>query len=291
MNTTDLTKLSETELIRMERDIARKYMDKLSIPMVIWPILNISCWLALWPLVMTGMVSLWIAFPIALVNIILSYLPSHEAQHDIYARPGQKLRWLNETIGHISVLPMAYGYRALRLTHLEHHKHTNKPGLDPDQIFNNSQTLLGNIWTNIQSYQPGSEGAASYRSCLARIGTPETERALLEQVGITLLHMGVLFVCAYHGKALEAVLLWWLPLKMALIYIRVYLSWLPHFPGNQVGRYKDTRAFKSWAGVWSSLGMTAHIAHHLHPRIPLDKTPAALRELYPILQARKSPLV
>jgi fatty acid desaturase len=31
--------------------------------------------------------------------------------------------------------------------------------------------------------------------------------------------------------------------------------------------------------------------HHLHPRIPLDKTPAALRELYPILQARKSPLV
>jgi hypothetical protein len=29
----------------------------------------------------------------------------------------------------------------------------------------------------------------------------------------------------------------------------------------------------------------------LHPRIPLDKTPAALRELYPILKARKSTLV
>jgi beta-carotene hydroxylase len=291
MSSQDLTQLSEAELIRMERDIARKYIDKLSIPMVIWPILNISCWVALWPLVMTGTLSLWVAFPIALLNIILSYLPSHEAQHDIYARPGQKLRWLNEAIGHISVLPLAQGYRALRLTHLEHHKHTNKPGLDPDQIFNNSKTLLGNIWTNIQSYQPGSEGAASYRSCLARLGTPETERALLEQVGITVAHFGVLFFCAYHGKALEALLLWWLPLKMATIYIRVYLSWLPHFPGHQVGRYKDTRAFRSWGGVWSSLGMTAHIAHHLHPRIPLDKTPAALRELYPILKARKSTLV
>ena len=30
--------------------------------------------------------------------------------------------------------------------------------------------------------------------------------------------------------------------------------------------------------------MTAHIVHHLHPRIPLDRTPAALRELYPILK-------
>jgi beta-carotene hydroxylase len=291
MSPTDLSTLSEAELIRMERDIARKYMDKLSIPMVIWPILNISCWVALWPLVMTGTLSLWIAFPIALLNITLSYLPSHEAQHDIYARPGQKLRWLNQAIGHISVLPLAFGYRTLRLTHLEHHKHTNKPGLDPDQVFNNSQTLLGNIWTNIKSYQPGSKSAASYRECLARIGTPETERALLEQVAITVAHFCVLFFCAYHGKALEALILWWLPLKMAVIYIRVYLSWLPHFPGHQVGRYKDTRGFKSWGGVWSSLGMTAHVAHHLHPRIPLDKTPAALGELTPILEARKSTLV
>ena len=57
------------------------------------------------------------------------------------------------------------------------------------------------------------------------------------------------------------------------------------------GRYKDTRGFASWLGAWSSLGMTAHIVHHLHPRIPLDKTPAALRELYPIFEARDCDLL
>lgn len=291
MTSVDITKLSDAELVRMERDIARKYMDKLSIPMVVWPVLNLSCWLALWPPVMTGMLSLWVAFPIALLNITLSYLPSHDAQHDIYARPGQKLRWLNEAIGHLSLIPLAYGYRILRLTHLEHHKHTNKPGLDPDHVFNEGTTALSIIWNNIRSFQPSSESSKSYSSCLTRLGTAEAERAFLEQVAIALVHMGILFFCAYHGKALEALLLWWLPLKLAVIYIRIYLSWLPHFPGEETGRYKDTREFKSWGGVWSSLGMTAHIVHHLHPRIPLDKTPAALRELYPILQARKSPLV
>jgi len=114
--------MSDAELTRREREIARKYMQGISIPMVLWPILNLSCWLALWPLVLTGIMPLWLAFPIALVNITLAYLPSHEAQHDIYARPGDKLRWLNEAIGHLSLIPLAYGYRILRLTHLEHHK-------------------------------------------------------------------------------------------------------------------------------------------------------------------------
>ena len=88
----DVSGLSEAELTKMEREIARKYMGKLSIPMVLWPILNLTCWLALWPLVFTGIIPLWLGFIIATVNVTLSYLPSHEAQHDIYARPGEKLR-------------------------------------------------------------------------------------------------------------------------------------------------------------------------------------------------------
>lgn len=287
----DVSGLSEQELTRMEREIARKYMDKLSIPMVIWPIMNTACWLALFPLVMTGTLSLAIAFPIAVINIILSYLPSHEAQHDIYARPGQKLRWLNEAIGHISVIPLAYGYRLLRLTHLEHHKHTNDPKLDPDFLYNRGKSLRESIWVGIQAYQPGSASANSYQQCMDRMDTPEAKRALFEQAVFLLAHFGLLFVAAYFGYALEMLLLWWLPLKLGVIYIRIYLSWLPHFTNEEKGRYKDTREFSSWGGVWSSLAMTAHIVHHLHPRIPLDKTPAALRDLYPILKARNCNLL
>ena len=287
----DVSGLSDAELTKMEREIARKYMDKLSIPMVLWPILNLSCWLALWPLVFTGMMPLWLGFIIATVNVTLSYLPSHEAQHDIYARPGDKLRWLNEAIGHLSLIPLAFGYRVLRLTHLEHHKHTNTPELDPDHVFNKGENIWQTIRVNIDSFQPSSKESESYSACLERIGTPEAKRAYIEQVFILLTHIGILFACAAYGFALEALLLWWLPLKLASIYIRIYLSWLPHYPGHETSRYKNTRGFGSWLGVWSSLGMTAHIVHHLHPRIPLDKTPAALRELYPILEARKCDLL
>ncbi len=289
--TYDVSSKSEAELTKMERDIARKYMGKLSIPMVLWPIANLSCWLALWPLVMTGTLPLWAGFIIATINVTLSYLPSHEAQHDIYARPGDKLRWLNEAIGHLSLIPLAYGYRALRLTHLEHHKHTNNPELDPDHIFNHGASLWETVKITISGFQPVSKGSQSYAACLERLGSPEAKRAYIEQIAILLTHIGILFACAANGYALEAFLLWWLPMKLAVIYIRIYLSWLPHFPGHATGRYKDTRGFSSWFGVWSSLGMTAHIVHHLHPRIPLDKTPAALRELYPILEARDCDLL
>ncbi|HCL49359.1 MAG TPA: beta-carotene hydroxylase, partial [Rhodobiaceae bacterium] len=71
----DVSGLNETELTKMEREIARKYMGKLSIPMVLWPIANLACWLALWPLVFTGIVPLWLGFIIATFNVTLAYLP------------------------------------------------------------------------------------------------------------------------------------------------------------------------------------------------------------------------
>ena len=130
----DLSKASDAELMRLERQIAHKYMNRLSIPMVLWPLANIVVWLSLWPLVLTGTLSLWVAFPIACFNLLVAYLPSHDAQHDSYARVGEPLRWLNEFIGHASSFLLAYSYRVLRETHLQHHKHANDPKLDPDAL-------------------------------------------------------------------------------------------------------------------------------------------------------------
>jgi hypothetical protein len=53
------------ELIRQERMIARKYIGKFPLAMAIWGVGNLTCWLALWPLVFTGVLPLWAAFPIA----------------------------------------------------------------------------------------------------------------------------------------------------------------------------------------------------------------------------------
>ena len=100
------------------------------------------------------------------------------------------------------------------------------------------------------------------------------------------IHFGILFGLAWSGYAIEAALLWWLPRHIALTYIQFYLSWAPHHPGNESGRYRDTRSFRSILGNIGSLGMQYHIIHHLHPRIPLYRTPQAYWEMKPILEAR-----
>ncbi len=287
----DLSHVDKKQLTRMERAIAHKYMHALSWPMVIWPFANIGVWLALWPLVYSGALSLWVAFPIAIVNATLAYLPSHEAQHDIYARPGEKLRWLNQLIGHFSLLPIATAYHMLRETHMEHHKNTNHPVLDPDYSYNHEPSGWASIVNTLRSFQPGSPQADAYKDAMQRLNTPECQRAIRDHIVMIFFFYGVLFASAAYGFALEALLIWWLPSRIGTIYLRFYLSWAPHFPGNEIGRYRDTRGFKSWLGAWSSLGMTAHIVHHLYPRIPLNRTPAALREMHPVLQARGCDLV
>ena len=77
-----------------------------------------------------------------------------------------------------------------------------------------------------------------------------------------------------------------LPMQIALTYIIFFLSWAPHHPGNERGRYRNTRSWKSKVGNIGSMGMQYHIVHHLHPYIPLTRTPAAWREMKPILDAR-----
>src|SRR5439155_17912658 len=128
----DLSAPSSQELMRLERSIAEEFMGGLPWGSIAWAFTNLAVWLSLWPLTLSGVVPLWAAAPIATLNVILSYLPSHEAQHRIIAREGERLFWLNELVGHLSPVPLGLSYEAARLTHYEHHKHANDSELDPD---------------------------------------------------------------------------------------------------------------------------------------------------------------
>lgn len=279
----DLSQLTEAELMRMEREIAARHIDKFPYFAVIWAFTNFAVWLSLWPLVFMGVIPLWLGFIISCVNITLSYLPSHEAQHDIVAKPGSKLRWLNQLVGHISIIPLVLPYRVAKYTHMEHHKHANDPDKDPDYATHAAGPLSA-IWKSIYYRQPRADGGLNaYGTALDRIGRPDV---VLDGVVYQLIHFGILFALAWSGYAIEAALLWWLPRHIGLTYIQYYLSWAPHHPGNESGRYRDTRSFRSILGNIGSLGMQYHIIHHLHPRIPLYRTPQAYWEMKPILEAR-----
>jgi len=279
----DASAMSDAELMALEREIARRHIGKFPYFAVVWGLGGFFLWLALWPLVLTHTIPLWLGFIVATLIVMGCYLPSHEAQHDIIARPGEKLRWLNEAVGHLSAVPLAFPYRYLKLTHLEHHKHANDPALDPDYAFH-SPTALGAVLKTFANRSPrAGKFRQAYIDTLIRIGR---EDVVMDGIFYELVYYAILFTLAWTGYAIEAALLWWLPRHIAITYVHFFLGWAPHHPGHETGRYKDTRSFRFVLGNVCSMGMQFHIIHHLHPRIPLYRTPRAYWELKPVLEAR-----
>lgn len=81
-----------------EKAIAEKYIGGTPWLMVAWGLGNIVLWLALWPLTISGVLPLWAGFAIATVCVTASYLPSHDAQHDIIVPRTSPQHWLNELV-------------------------------------------------------------------------------------------------------------------------------------------------------------------------------------------------
>lgn len=263
-----------------EKAIAETFMGGFPWLMVVWPLFNTTIWLSLWPLVMMGILPLWAGFIVAMINVTAAYLPSHDAQHHIIVPQNSRWHWLNEVIGWYSLVPLAVPLDVLRVTHMEHHRHTNNPDLDPD-----FPMAASSVWSGLGKAMVKSQPRHDrYGMTLQRLGTEAAKRAMLHAMLFKVVFYTILAALAWSGHVWEALLLWWLPLKIGSVYINFYLSWAPHRPMTGRGRYRDTRAFRSiWGNVGTS-GMQYHIIHHLYPTIPLNRTPAAFRALRPILE-------
>ena len=274
---------TDRELLREEQAIARQYMGRVPWEMVAWGIGNVLVWLSLWPLVLTGTLPLWAGFILATICCALAYLPSHEAQHSIIAKEGEKLRWLNQLVGHVSTIPLVFPYGIAWITHRIHHAYANDPERDPD-IGSHGPTWWKAAYSALRERQPMHDGM--YAKTMRETDDPNRDRAFIEGLVLRLVHFGVLTGFAWSGYALEAALLWWLPRHIGFAYLITFLSWAPHHPMVETGRYRDTRFWKSPVGTILSMGMEFHIIHHLYPRIPLFDTPKAWRALEPILLER-----
>jgi beta-carotene hydroxylase len=274
---------SDRELKREEAAIARKYMGRVPWEMVAWGLGNFVVWLSIWPLTLTGVLPLWAAFALSTFCITICYLPSHEAQHSIIAAEGSPLRWLNELVGHVSTIPLLLPYRIAWITHKQHHAHANDPELDPDHG-NKGDTWWQAAWNGIQSRQFGA--GTGYKNALSRSEDPNLPKAIREGMVLSLAYYAILTTLAWTGHAIEAALIWWLPRHIAMTYIQIFLSWAPHHPMQEKGRYRDTRAWRSPVGTILSMGMEYHIIHHLFPRVPLFQTGPAYHEICGLLDER-----
>ncbi len=264
-----------------ERRVAKKYIGQFPWFMVVWGLGGFGVWLTLFPLVQAGLMPLWLGGVIATVILCYCYLPSHEAQHGNITRAGP--RWLNELIGYVSMFPILVPYRLHQAIHMKHHAFANDEAKDPD-IYMRAE----NVWQAAKhawlSTQPGH--ADGMTEGVLEDG-PEKERLLFEAFLSTSLAWAIMAVMAWSGFALELLVLWWIPRQIANIYTPVTLSWAPHHPMMETGRYRDTRGWKSPVGTILSAGMEYHLVHHLFPSIPLNKTGDAYRELKPLLEAEQ----
>ncbi len=274
---------SDRQLMREEYAIARKYMGRVPWEMVAWGIGNFLLWLSLWPLVFTGVLPLWAGSLIACFCMAMAYLPSHEAQHSIIGAEGTRWRWLNELVGHVSTIPLVFPYRIAWITHKQHHAHANDPLKDPDYSVT-ADTWWKSVLGSLKARQ--SNGNEGYKRCLQESTDPMVGRAVAEGAIMNITYFTILAVLAWSGHALEAFFLWWLPRQFGLSYLLIFLSWAPHHPGKETGRYGDTRAWKSPVGTILSMGMEYHVIHHLFPKIPLFQTGPAYWEMRELLAKR-----
>jgi len=281
-----LDRHARRDLLREEREIALQFHGGRT---WVYAALTWTCflaWLAMFPLVAMEVISGWWLVPAFLYSTFCcayGFIPSHEAMHsNIYPR-GHKLHWVNELTGAVATIPIAMGFGIARLTHMEHHAHTNHAEFDPDFTDgapSSWQAILKTWWNR----QPGVEGSVwRYKKLVAEMGTPAAKRAVLETSILQLAMMATFFGFAWSGYAIEIALVWWLPRQIGLSWIRYWLSWAPHHP-QQRGRYHNTRIFRTPLGHWLSMGMQFHLIHHLYPGIPNHRTKPAYFAMKDVLR-------
>ncbi len=282
-----LDRYTRRDLRREEMVIAQRFHGGAMWPYAVAAFGCFAVWVAFFPLAVMGMLNLPLACVLSCIFATGGYVTSHEAMHSNIARPGERLRWLNEAVGAVSTIPIVFPFSMARLMHLEHHYHCNDPSKDPDYTDEAPNAIMA-IYKTWYNRQPGGDGSIHhYKRILTEMGTPEARRALAETMVLQLVFMGVLFGMAWRGYAIEVALIWWLPRHIGLSYIRFFLSWAPHHPRQgKIGRYENTHVFKSRLGHVLSMGMQYHVIHHLYPGIPNHRTKPAYAAMRDILKAR-----
>ena len=265
-----------------EKAIAKSFSQRFQWEMILIGLGQTVIWLSLWPLVLNGIIDLWVGFLIASLCACFAYLPSHEAQHGNYSRGNPKLRWLDEFVGHITLITLIYPYHLLRVTHMKHHAYTNDPEKDPDYLNAHTSSVLKVIKNVLDGSTVNYE---KYHKVFS--ADKAFVNSFEKAIPIALLYRFILLVLVIMFP-LETLLLWWLPAKIGTVYTTVFFSYFPHL-GTSTGRYQNTRFWTHWMPRYLNHSMQLHFVHHLHPGIGHYDEPKAIEALKPFLVARNVP--
>ena len=274
--------VSEEFSFEKEKAVAKKYAQRFQWEMILIGIGQACVWLSLWPLVMFGIIPLWLGFVVACFCACMAYLPSHEAQHGNYSRGDPKKRWIDALVGHITLITVMFPYEILRVTHMKHHAYTNHDDKDPDFLTSHAKSVKEVILLSLDGTSPDYQKYKEVYSSDAAF-----QKAFEKGVKVSLAYRLTLMSLVFLFP-LQTLLLWWLPAKIGVLYTTLFFSYYPHI-GTGVGRYKNTRFWQHWMPRYLNHSMQLHFVHHLHPNIGHYDEPKAIEELKPYLIARGVP--
>ena len=285
--------MSKTD--RLDRQAVRsasKYMGKVAWITVILGLLFAAVYVAVVGLALAGLVSLWIAVPIAAVVTYLSYTILHESVHGSITGNHKSLRWLNKVLGFVAAWITMIPLTAHRYEHIAHHRYANDEALDPDfHVGRMRDSLLAPLGAALRAWV--SQFSYYKENRLSKAPAREKVQLGLEVIFALGPRLAII-VAGYWVEGLALFVLAWLIGAISLLYLFAYIVHRPH---EQVGRYLDTATIlppesaplKS-ALNWFWLFQNYHSIHHLFPRVPFHKYAELYEEIEDVMEAKHAPI-
>lgn len=213
-----------------------------------------------------GAVGLWPGWATLIGNSICAYIlftPSHDAAHGAVSRS----RWLNDWVGRVSIVVLnpIFAFAAFRYLHLQHHRTTNEPGVDPDHWASGARW-----WVLVARF--ATVDLAYWAFYLRRMFKRPRREGIETAVSLSL-SVGALVVFFLMGFGRELMLFWVLPGRIAIFALAWLFDYLPHRPHTTLQKEDRFRATNIRVGMerWLSplmLWQNYHLVHHLYPKEP-----------------------
>ena len=236
----------------------------LRVPVLAWPTLLLtalafSAWgLAVWSVATDRLAMGW-GMLLSTAALYVLFTPMHDAAHQSISRSG----WVNGLIGRLCCTAMLGVFVGFRYIHLEHHRHTNEVGKDPDLWSGQGpRWTLPLRWLTQDLYYH-----VYFAKKIAARPTAERWEVVLTA---TLLIGGVVALLS-SPWAWWTLCLWIVPLKLAFTLLSFSFDYLPHIPHQipaSVDPYRATLARPHPVLRWLLLQQNLHVVHHLHPAAP-----------------------
>ena len=214
---------------------------------------------------LTGRIPLWAGM---LINGIAAYAMFSVA-HDSIHRSVVGYSRVNEVVGNLAffVLVPFVSVAAGRWVHMEHHKHANQRGQDPDEWVHGGLVATRPLrWMFFDAYYGWYALKHPEGRVMLKREWPSVAVMLISTA--TMLVVPTIF-----GYGWEMVMLWLLPTRLGVMGNGFSFIWLPHQP-YEVSQHEDLyKATTIRSGLyWLMTPVLAyqnyHLVHHLFPGSP-----------------------